>query len=132
MLKDYLQELKTKGGYSWADISELSNIPEITVRKIVTGETENPRIDTVIAIVTALGGSLNAIVNNDKEEESEMNPLTLLRESYEKRICDNKEHIKSLERDKKALAIVSAFLVVVILAVLIADIWVRSHGWIQY
>lgn len=132
MLKDYLQELKANGGYSWSDIEKLSGIPEATVRKIVSGETENPRIDTVIALVTALGGSLDAIVDNQAKEEIEMNALAMLKESYENRIHDIKEHIKSLNRDKRTLAITLGIIIAFILIMLVIDMSVRTHGWIQY
>lgn len=132
MLKEYLHSLKEKGNYSWADIEKLSGIPEITVRKVINGETENPRIDTVISIVTALGGSLDGIVDVEKKEEIEMNALLMLKESYEKRISDIKEHIMSLNRDKKILFITLGILLAFILGILLLDISIRTHGWIQY
>lgn len=132
MLKDYLRSLKERGGYSWADIEKLSGIPEVTVRKVINGETENPRIDTVISIITALGGSLDGIVDDNKKEEIEMNALLMLKESYEKRISDIKEHIVPLNRDKKILFIAVGILLAFILGILLFDISIRTHGWIQY
>ena len=42
-------------------IAEKTKLPERTVTRILTGETDHPRVDTLHLIVTALGGSLNDI-----------------------------------------------------------------------
>ena len=56
-----LIELKKKSGLSTKQIAERTNLPERTVSRIFSGETEHPRIDTLHTIVTALGGTLNDI-----------------------------------------------------------------------
>lgn len=128
MLSDYLQKLKTKCGYTWAEIEERSGIPEITARKIIKGETETPRIDTVIALVNALGGELNGIIE-DKNIKKDIIPLI---QSYECRLKDKDERIKSLKRDKRTFMIVSGVLVVFIIGMLVADILIGTRGWILY
>lgn len=42
-------------------ISEKANLPERTVSRIIAGETDHPRIDTLGLIVDALGGKLQDI-----------------------------------------------------------------------
>lgn len=42
-------------------LAEVTKLPERTVNRILTGETDHPRIDTLYIIVTALGGTLNDI-----------------------------------------------------------------------
>ena len=61
MWLENLQELKKRSGMSGKQIAEQSKLPERTVNRILTGETDHPRVDTVHLIVTALGGSLNDI-----------------------------------------------------------------------
>ena len=61
MIREYLKTLKTNGNFSWQDISEKSGIPEVTIRKIFSGETEDPRFETVAKLVGAMGGSLDKI-----------------------------------------------------------------------
>lgn len=56
-----LQELKKRSGMSVKQIAEVTKLPERTVNRILTGETDHPRIDTLYIIVTALGGTLNDI-----------------------------------------------------------------------
>lgn len=45
-----MREKKKEKGYSYAQIAELSGVPLGTVQKIFTGETANPRYDTLLAL----------------------------------------------------------------------------------
>lgn len=56
-----LQELKKRSGMTVKQLAEVTKLPERTVNRILTGETDHPRIDTLYIIVTALGGTLNDI-----------------------------------------------------------------------
>lgn len=132
MVKDYLNALKTKGNFTYSDISNLSGIPEATIRKIFSGETADPRFDTIVRLVTAMGGSLDDITDNKKEEEIEMNVIMALKEAYESRIADIKEHIHSLKRDKKFLAITAGVLMAFVIFLLVLDLSIGTRGWIQY
>ena len=127
MVKDYLNQLKSNGKYTWNDIANISGIPETTLRKIFSGETADPRFDTVAKIVTALGGSLDDVLDKTKKgEQLETNTIFSLKEVYEDRIKDLKEHNASLKKDKTILAIVAAILTIVLAGVLIADIFIAS------
>lgn len=128
MLKEYLQSLKAKRGYSWSEIANLSNIPEPTVRKIITGETETPRIDTVIALVNALGGELNGIIE-DKNIKKNIIPLI---ESYEQRLKDKDEQIRVLRKEKRTIALLLIIISAIIFSLFIADVLIGTRGWILY
>ena len=56
-----LQELKKQSGKSTKQLAIETRLPERTLRRIFTGETEHPQIDTLYIIVTALGGTLNEL-----------------------------------------------------------------------
>lgn len=56
-----LKELKKKSNLSSKQIAEKTNLPERTVVRIIAGETDHPRIDTLYNIVKALGGTLNDV-----------------------------------------------------------------------
>lgn len=66
MWLDNLKELKKKTGMTAKHISELTNLPERTISRIFSGETDNPYMDTLHRIVVALGGSLNDIFADTK------------------------------------------------------------------
>mgnify|MGYP002517989680 CR=1 FL=1 len=71
MITTYLNTLKSKGNFTIETISNLSGIPEATVKNIFSGKTEDPRFETVSAIVKAMGGSLDAIYDITKKEAIE-------------------------------------------------------------
>ena len=142
MIKEYLKYLKTNGDFSWHDISKASGLPEATIRKIFSGETADPRFETVVRLVSAMGGSLDkikAIEKIDKaeiSEDSQIKALIALKEVYESRIRDLKEssseYLKSLKRDKKVLTILVLILSVLLVGVLVLDLMVGTIGWVRY
>lgn len=102
MLTVYLNTLKTKGNFTYEAISNLSGIPEATVRNIFSGKTEDPRFETISALVNSMGGSLDAVYTATKKEDVEANAVITIKETYEQRIADMKEHYEHRlnEKDK--------------------------------
>lgn len=142
MIKEYLKYLKVNGGFSWHDISSASGLPEATIRKIFSGETADSRFDTVVRLVSAMGGSLdkiNAIEKVEKveiTEDEQMKALIALKDVYEERIKDIKasseENIKTLKKDKKILTIAVFILSVFLIGALVVDLFIGSFGWLRY
>ncbi len=136
MVRDYLVSLKNKGNFSWNDLSEMSGLPDTTIRKIFSGETADPRFETVVRLVSAMGGSLDDILGKKEEEKIEINAILALKDTYELRISEMKlsssELISSLRKDKKCLAIVSVSLLIFLLAFIVVDFFMSSVGWIRY
>jgi predicted transcriptional regulator len=128
MVKDYLMTLKNAGSYSWSDIATLSGIPEATVRKVFSGETADPRFETIAKLVISMGGDMNDVINNNKKKEIEISSTISLKESCEMRLQDQKEYIDSLKRDKIILAIVVCVLVLFIVSLLVIGVILGSHG----
>lgn len=129
MIKDSLNALKIKAGVSCSEWSKLSTVPEATIRKILSGETPDPRFDTIMKLVSSVGGSMDDIVGVKKEAEIENNAVIVLKEAYESRIealrervADLKERAASDARDKRMLAIAVVALVLVLVGILIFDI----------
>jgi len=123
MVIEYLNNLKSKNNYSWADIAKLSNLPESTVRKIFSGETADPRFDTIRRLVEGMGGSLDEIRGKTLNNvPAEMYMLTSL---YEQRIADQKTIIKNMAI---ALWIVGG----VLLGTIVADLIFGGVGWIRW
>ena len=61
MWLENLKELKKASGMSTKQIADKANLPERTVSRIITGETDHPRIDTLGLIVDALGITLKDV-----------------------------------------------------------------------
>ena len=66
MWLENLKELKKKTGMTVKQVAEKTNLPERTVNRIFSGDTDNPYVDTLHRIVTALGGSLDDILADSK------------------------------------------------------------------
>lgn len=66
MWLENLIELKKKTGMSNKQISDKTNLPERTVNRVFSGDTDNPYVDTLHRIVSALGGSLDDILADTK------------------------------------------------------------------
>ena len=66
MWLDILKSLKKEKGLSVKQIAERTNLPERTVNRIFSGDTDNPYMTTLIPIVNVLGGSLDDIFADTK------------------------------------------------------------------
>lgn len=154
MIVNYLNALKNKGNFTYEAVSNLSGVPESTVKNIFTGKTEDPRFETVSAIVLAMGGSLDAIYSAAKQEDVEANAVITLKESYEKRIEEIREHyehrlsekdrhyerlldaaekhIKTIMLDKKWFRIGFAIAVIIFAMLCVAELLNPNLGWIRY
>lgn len=66
MWLDNLKELKKGKGMTVKQIAEATNLPERTVTRIFSGDTDNPYVDTLHRIVSVLGGSLDSILADSK------------------------------------------------------------------
>lgn len=64
MWLDNLKELKAKTGMSSKQIAEKTNLPERTIVRIFSGETDHPYADTLDIIVKALGADLGDIFSD--------------------------------------------------------------------
>ena len=66
MWLDNLKELKKVKGMSSKQIAEKTNLPERTVARIFSGDTDNPYVDTLRRIVAVLDGSLDDLFAESK------------------------------------------------------------------
>jgi hypothetical protein len=131
MLKDKLNSLKSKANISCAEWSKLSTVPEVTIRKILSGETPDPRFDTVFKLVNSVGGSMDDVFGGKKETEIENNAVMVLKDTYETKISYLVDYMESLKQDKKMLIRALSILVIIIIGVLILDIALDTNGWFQ-
>lgn len=85
MVAKYLAALKNQQNLTWQEISDISNVPVPTLRNIFSGDTSNPGISTVAAIVSAMGGSLDKMMGllNNGHDKTDFEVMT---EKYEDRI----------------------------------------------
>lgn len=87
MWLDNLKELKKKTGMSTKHIADLTNLPERTVARIFSGDTDNPYVDTLRRIVAVLGGSLDDLFAESKIVVANTDLISLQAE-YDKLLND--------------------------------------------
>lgn len=83
MWLDNLKELRKSTGMSYKQIAEKTNLPERTVARIFSGDTDNPYVDTLHRIVSVLGGSLDGILADSKAVVGNAN-LSVLQEDIDR------------------------------------------------
>ena len=83
MWLDNLKNLKKQSGMSAKQIAEKTNLPERTVSRIFSGDTENPYMDTLRRIVDVLGGSLDDLFVESKVRVANTD-LIALQAEYDK------------------------------------------------
>lgn len=154
MITNYLNALKNKGNFTYETISNLSGIPEATIKNIFSGKTEDPRFETVSAIVTAMGGSLDAIYTAAKKEDVEANAVIAIKEAYEERILLLKEqyeqrlaekdrhydrllseaekHIETIKLDKRWFRIGFVVSIFIFAMLCVAELLNPNLGWFRY
>lgn len=154
MLTTYLNTLKTQGNFTFETISNLSGVPEATVKNVFSGKTEDPRFETVSAMVKAMGGSLDVIYSLTKKEDVEANSVITIKESYEQRIkdltdhyeqrladtkqhyeerlADKKDHIATIQLDKRWFRIATCICAFALVVLFIVEILTPGMGWFRY
>ena len=132
MVTKYLNALKNNGNFTVKEIAKLSGIPEATIHKVLSGETADPRFDTVVKLVSAMGGSLEELADKKGAKQIESNSVVTIKEMYDDRIKDLKEHNASLVKDKRTLTVATVILVAVLVLLLVLDVSIGTHGWVRY
>lgn len=162
MLLTYLKTLKEKGHFTTEEIARSSGIPEATIKNIISGKTEDPRFETVSAIIKAMNGSLDAIYDTAQNEKvnagtdvtikelyehrlkeqnehyekriSELKEhISALKEHYESRLKDKNEHINTIMLDKRWFRIAAVVGVIAVFALFVViEALTPGHGWFRY
>lgn len=144
--RKYLSDLKEETGMSWADLSAATKLPDSTIRKIFSGETADPRLETISIIVSAMGGSIDTMLSGKSAKEKTphrgiphketSDGFDEVRSAYEKRLAEMQEsyerYIESLKKDKSVLFAIACVLTAFLVLFLIMDLTLGSVGWIRY
>lgn len=66
MWLDNLKELKKSKGMTFTQLANATKIPESTIKRIFSGDTDNPYVDTIRRLAIALDSSLDEIFAETK------------------------------------------------------------------
>lgn len=122
MIADDLKRMKEERKLTAKQISDLSGIPESTVSRVLSGQTDNPGFDTVSLIVRAMGGSLDELTGIKSSQQTPVEPIIKL---YEKMITEKNKVIKVLFF---ACGIMTAIFILIVLF----DILNGNVGFVRY
>jgi transcriptional regulator with XRE-family HTH domain len=93
MWLDNLRELKKTKGMTTKQIANATKIPESTIKRIFSGDTDNPYVDTIRRIAIALDSSLDVIFAETK--------LVVATET----LAEVKENAEAIEAKKEVVEI---------------------------
>lgn len=101
ILANYLNEKRVQAGLSYEAVASISNRPESTVKNLCLGKTEDPRLETIIPIVKAVGGSFDEMLFPEKtKDEIKETSVLALKDIYEYQLSKiketNEEHIHNI------------------------------------
>lgn len=118
-----LKRMKEERKLTTKQISELSGIPESTISRILSGQTDNPSFDTICALVRAMGGSIDEFTGIQSSADA---PESLaLVDLYEKMIDEKNRLIKWLMA-------VCCILIAVFVFIVLFDLINGNIGFVQY
>ena len=134
MIETKLEKMKEASGMTCTEIALAADLPEATVRKVLTGKTPDPRYDTLYRIVT-MNDLVEFDVKIDCEEESE-ECIKMLKRFYADRLrelhANYAGYLRSLKRDKMIIAIALGVVLVLLFAAIIIDTLCGNIGWIRH
>lgn len=70
MIADALKQMRKASGMTLEEVSKKSGVPMSTISRISSGETKEPSISTVIALVQAMGGSMDDLTDTPKTAQN--------------------------------------------------------------
>ena len=96
MWLENLKELKKAKGMTTKQIADATKIPEGTIKRIFSGDTDDPYVSTIHRIVTVLGGSLDHILADTNAVLASSN-LVEVKETAE--VAEAKQNLLAVENE---------------------------------
>lgn len=151
MISERLKEMIRQSGMTVPSISAKSEVPSVTINRILSGATPNPQFQTVVNIVTAMGYTVDALLYPEAgEQQAFEHPAQMplderMAQQYERLLAQKDELLASQDRrieDKvralrhkdmwiKILAVAFGILLTFVLAALILDVASHNVGWLR-
>ena len=113
---DKLNQMKKKSGMTTDEIAEKSKVPKGTLNKIFAGQTKDPQLGTIKAVVHCMGYTLDdlddgsekiekAPTDTDVSEEAILNDATEIYETVNKFAVEHNIDQKRIEKAIRILEI---------------------------
>lgn len=128
---DLIKEAMQDKGITIDQLVELSAVPKTTLMRILRGETENPGVQTVADIATALGLSLNDIMGIECEDDHSRHVQVVHHANNAKVELMYKTMIHERDQRIKKLSIAVTILVAYQMLRWMLDVSNPQLGWIR-
>ena len=134
----YIKMLMERENITQAELAKLTDIPQVTLSRILNGSTDCPSYANIATIVKTLHGSLDVMAGIVDDPNSE--PVTMSeRELYEKLIADKERQLRSingiLEQKQQWLRRMWRALILTVITIgiiLVIDVSIGSAGFVRY
>lgn len=116
-------------------LHDASKVPKATIERIKRGDTQNPSLQTIMDLAAAVGYPIGQpMPQKPRHADMDMNTEYLVR-TYDDQIARLRAHYTMLLAEKNRwityLFILCLILVGFIVSILIYDIVLTDHGWLQ-
>lgn len=147
---ELIERLMDEKNVSKEQLANVSGVPLATIKRILSRQTENPYFDTMVSLVTALGGSLDEIMYGEEstavktksrltrelldaihETADQSKRLDEFRAACEQRIHDRDRLLATRDKWIRHLSIFAVAETAVVILVWILDFLMPNVGWIR-
>ena len=95
LVAKYFTLLKEKTGFTHEDWAKKASGSVSTLKNLLSGKTEDPRIATIAPYIYAAGGSLDEMYTGERKEDDNEN-VRLIKEVCERQVKMNETHINNI------------------------------------
>lgn len=136
VVANYFAKLKEKNGFTIEVWAEKSNASVSTLKNLLSGKTEDPRLATVTPYIYAAGGSVDEMLNpnfnkNETRPQCEKH-IAELKESHAREIALKDEIIKIKDSHANLFKLLTCIGFGILIVLLILEVTNPNLGWIQF
>lgn len=136
LVANYFAQLKEKNGFTIEAWAEKSGGSVSTLKNLLSGKTEDPRLATVTPYIYAAGGSVDEMLNpNFKKPETRSHcerHIADMKESHEREISLKDEIIKIKDSHANLFKFLACVGFGILIVLLILEVTNPNLGWIQF
>ena len=136
VVANYFAKLKEKNGFTIEAWAEKSNGSVSTLKNLLSGKTEDPRLATVTPYIYSAGGSVDEMLNpNFKKSETRSQcerHIADIKENHAREMALKDEIIKIKDRHANFFKLLACVGFGILIVLLILEVTNPNLGWIQY
>ena len=136
LVANYFAKLKEKNGFTIEVWAEKSGGSVSTLKNLLSGKTEDPRLATVTPYIYAAGGSVDEMLNpNFKKRETTPNcekHIADIKENHAREMALKDEIIKIKDAHGNFFKLLACIGFGILVALLILEVANPNLGWIKF